>query len=120
MGAASNCWIPAARLGELRLKPGGATFYAAQEPGKPVAARKTSGASRRRMALASSAGSSFPMRKRTFMDKSFSVGNANSDAYRDNWDAVFGDSQAGGPTPQTSVGTGGETPDPGKDQPSNN
>jgi len=31
------------------------------------------------------------MRKRTFQDKKFSAGDANSQAYVDNWEATFGD-----------------------------
>lgn len=30
------------------------------------------------------------MRKRTFMDRKFSAGDANSNAYRDSWDRMFG------------------------------
>jgi len=83
------------------------------------------------------------MRKRTFLDKKFSQGDSNSDAYRANWDATFAepepelqcldcgaegmhfctfvfcpseaDNLLGGPTPQTYVGTEGETSDSGKD-----
>jgi hypothetical protein len=31
------------------------------------------------------------MRKRTFQDKKFSAGDANSQAFVDNWEATFGD-----------------------------
>lgn len=31
------------------------------------------------------------MRKRTYLDPKFSAGDSNSDAYRDNWDRIFGE-----------------------------
>lgn len=44
------------------------------------------------------------MRKRTFMDRKFSAGDANSDAYRDSWDRMFG-------TPQDSQKTSDDSAD---------
>lgn len=43
------------------------------------------------------------MRKRTFLDTKFSQGDANSQAYRDNWDAIFGQTQDPPKTPATVV-----------------
>ena len=50
------------------------------------------------------------------MDKKFSAGDSNSDAYRDNWDRVFGEESTGRTDPPNVVGTGGETPDVAKEQ----
>ena len=33
------------------------------------------------------------MRKRTFLDKKFSQGDSNSEAFRANWDATFGEKE---------------------------
>ena len=37
-------------------------------------------------------------RKRTFEDRKFSVNDANSQAYRDNWDKVFGNTGRSSPS----------------------
>lgn len=45
------------------------------------------------------------MRKRTFEDRKFSAGDANSQAYRDNWDATFGEQE---PKPEPKCNCGAE------------
>lgn len=50
------------------------------------------------------------MRKRTFMDPKFSVGDANSQTYRDNWEATFGNDSGRTVAPNLD-GTAGETAD---------
>lgn len=51
------------------------------------------------------------MRKRTFLDKKFSQGNSNSQAFRDSWERMFGNGESTEP-----VSTQLPTPTPNQEQ----